>query len=537
MAVIRGLSSMLIALLALGVAAACGNNPPQIVEYSPERGTTDVSTSIPIRITFDRDVDKASVASRLHTDPASKGRIVWLNNRTLEYDHETLSTSTVYQVILEAGYRAAAGDVYQLRHHWQFTTEAPPSLQSSIPASAERDVDPSAYVNLEFSRTMDAASVLSATSIVPAVPFALRVDPNDQRRLIVAPGALLRPDADYTVTVTTAALDIDGNPLDHAQTFTFTTGAIRPLRHWVGFVAVDQGGNSTGLWMVDESRFPRQLFNDSPVDSFSWSPDGQRVMLHRTDGGWTDLTVGGIAVQLDLEAIWAAQLAPGLGYAYLDATGTLRHQALGGGDTLISAGVVEASVSPRGDRLAYLVPAGQQTEIWGYDVGLHASYRLAREPGAVSNLAWAPTGNRLAYLLQTEVSSSLRVLTLGGTSSKTTLVTGDLGPPAWLPDSVHLVLSASIQGAAGSTRRAFVLNASSPPTSLSLGIALPAAGDFDVVNPVPSPDGHQIAFVNQASGYAELWLMNADGTDPEALTRFDDQSFPYSAVSPAWTRT
>jgi len=54
----------------------------------------------------------------------------------------------------------------------------------------------------------------------------------------------------------------------------------------------------------------------------------------------------------------------------------------------------------------------------------------------------------------------------------------------------------------------------------------------DVSNPVPSPDGHQIAFISGD----QVWLMNADGTRPTALTRFDPESFPYSCLMPAWSR-
>jgi len=53
-----------------------------------------------------------------------------------------------------------------------------------------------------------------------------------------------------------------------------------------------------------------------------------------------------------------------------------------------------------------------------------------------------------------------------------------------------------------------------------------------VADPVPSPDGHQIAFVSQA----QVWLMNADGTRPTALTRFDTSTFPYTCRAPKWTR-
>src|SRR5438309_3423512 len=71
---------------ALGLSA-CGGDPPQIVDYSPQRNTIDVSTAAPVRITFDHDVDRASVESRLHLSPANGGSIERVNGHQLVYHH------------------------------------------------------------------------------------------------------------------------------------------------------------------------------------------------------------------------------------------------------------------------------------------------------------------------------------------------------------------------------------------------------------------------------------------------------------------
>jgi Tol biopolymer transport system component len=62
---------------------------------------------------------------------------------------------------------------------------------------------------------------------------------------------------------------------------------------------------------------------------------------------------------------------------------------------------------------------------------------------------------------------------------------------------------------------------------------LPADPKVDVASPVPSPDGHQLAFISSQ----QVWLMNADGTRPTPLTRLDPGAFPYSCRTPAWTRS
>jgi hypothetical protein len=527
--VVAGLSG----LLAFGVVA-CGGSPAQIVDYSPERGAQGVSTAAPIRITFDHDVDKVSVEGRLYLDPATRGSVRWTSPRQLSYEHPTLLTSTTYQVVLEGGYRDLAGNVYMLRHHWAFITEGPPNLVGSAPADAERGVDPTSYLSLDFTREMDASTLAGAITITPSVPLAVRLDPADGRRAIIAPGQLLEPSTTYTIAVSIAALDADGNQLEHPQELSFTTGSTRPLHHWVTFTAASTSDGTTGLWIVNESSFPRQLVTSGAIKSFSWSPEGDRLVVESEGEVWSVVTPGGDTVVLGFRATWAAALASGLGYVFIDDNGTLHHWSDAGAGTVIASDVSEAVVAPGGQRVAFIQLGAPGSTIWGYDVGLNARYQLAFETAPVSGLGWAPGGNRLAYLRHDASLTSLRVRSLTGPGSTTTIATGDISTPLWLPDSTHLVFAAATKVATGATlHKAFVVNVIAPPAALTAAAGLPADPGVDVSNPVPSPDGHQIAFV---SGN-QVWLMNGDGTRPTSLTTFDPTSFPYSCRTPVWTRS
>jgi len=238
-------------------------------------------------------------------------------------------------------------------------------------------------------------------------------------------------------------------------------------------------------------------------------------------------------VQLTFKGIWAAALASGMGYVFIDDSGALHRVSVDGADDVIATDVAQATVAPNGLRVVFVQGALAPNVVWGYDVGLHARYQLALDTGPVSEVSWAPSGNRIAYLrTDTPGTVSLRVRNLTGPGTTTTIASGDLGSPAWLPDSTHLVLAALIQSATGITHRAFVVNVVAPPPALSAASSLPSDPNIDLTAPVPSPDGHQIAFI---SGN-QVWLMNADGTRPTALTRFDPASFPYSCRAPAWTK-
>jgi Tol biopolymer transport system component len=177
-------------------------------------------------------------------------------------------------------------------------------------------------------------------------------------------------------------------------------------------------------------------------------------------------------------------------------------------------------------------PGASPSTVWGYDVGLRSRYELSVEPAAVRDLSWSPAGNRIAYLRQDADATALRVRNLTGQAATTTIASGDIGHPTWLPDSTHLVFAATIAAPNGAARKAFLVNVIAPPATLSGALAIPSTNSLDVANPVPSPDGHQIAFVSSD----QVWMMNADGTRPTALTRFDSASFPYSCRMPAWTR-
>jgi Bacterial Ig-like domain len=511
---------------------ACGGNPPQIVDYFPQRGAIDVSTAAPIKITFDHDVDKASVVSRLHLVPASSGTVQWESPRQLVYTHATLQASTTYQVVLDPGYRDPAGNTYSLRHHWAFLTEGPPNLAASTPSDADAGVDPAAYITLNFTREMNATSLRSAITFDPSIPFAVRLDPADGRRAIIAPSELLSPNTNYQVSVNTAALDIDGNQLGRDQTVRFTTGSPQVLKGWLAFTTSGAGGASGGLWIVNESGFPRQLFDEGAVRSFSWSPSGDRLLIQGDGETWSEFVPGSGTTQLTFKGAWAAALAPGMGYAYIDDTGLLHRQSADGSDEVISADVAQATVAPNGLRLAFVQGALAPNKVWGYDVGLRARYLLAMDTGGVSDISWAPSGNRIAYLRDDGGATSLQVKNLVGGGATTTVASGDLGTPSWLPDSTHLVVAAVTQSAGSSGHKAFVVNVVAPPTALNPGSGLPSDLNIDLSAPVPSPDGHQIAFV---SGN-QVWLMNADGTRPTALTKFDPVSFPYSCRALAWTK-
>ncbi|HEY4027902.1 MAG TPA: Ig-like domain-containing protein [Candidatus Dormibacteraeota bacterium] len=531
---------VLVTFAAAALLTACGS-PPQVLDISPQRGAVDVRSGEMIRVRFDRPMNHASVTQHFHLEPGVQGALRWNGNSEMVFEHVPFNASSQYRVVLEPGYRDAHGTTNPLRHSWTFRTEAPPSLASSSPAPGDRDVDPAAYITLTFSREVDPGSLASAIGLSPSAPFAIHQDPADARRVILAPQSLLEPRTGYSVTVSRDARDVDGNRLGAGAAVSFTTGAFRPLRHWISFIAApspESGG--TGVWIVNENKVARRLI-DGPVSAFSWSADSSRLLLRSPAGTWTDQPLDGTPAVLAFQAEWADFLAPGRGYAFLD-HGQLQLMRPDGGVIQVATGVTEATVAPGGGRLAFATRepsgSGATTEIDGYDTELRTRYRLQVEPEPVDGLAWSPDGQSLAYRLDTSETTrrQVRVRSLrDGTA--VTVVTGEVSAPVWQADRQHVFFTAVVQGPGGPVTRAFrsSVSPSSTPGTLSASSGMPAGQDVRVGSLSPSPDGHQVAFAPDGDGRAGVWEMNADGTGLTQLTDPDPGRFPYSVMGVTWT--
>ena len=524
----------LLVLLLLPLLQLACDSPPQILEITPGRGARDVPTNAPIRIRFDRALDQRSVASRFSLRPKTSGQISWEASNTLVYRHDTLDPNTQYTVSLSAGYRDAGGNANGFNHGWSFQTELPPELRVTTPGRGEGLVDPATYVGLTFSREMTADSFRSAITFSPSVPFSVRSDPADAKRVLVAPNSLLEPRTPYEISINANATDDDGNHLRPLKLH-FTTGGVRSLSRWITFVASESGAaTGSGVWMVDEAGFPR-ILEETPADAFSWSPDGANLLVRHPDLSWTDYPLGETPVSMPFSAEWAAYLGPGAGYAFL--SGRRLERLLPTGTTVtIADGVNQAAVSRDLSRIAFSQGSGAGFDIRAYDVQLRAQYRIQHEPDFVTSLTWSPNGTRLAYLVSGALPGQgvLRVKALGGSGAVTSVATGEIATPAWLANSNDITFSASVAVAGKSQQRIFRVNTALGPGQLTVAAAIGPAGDADGFLPQPSPDGHQIAFLVGAAESAQIWLMNADGTGQSRLTGFDSAAFPYSCRALHW---
>jgi TolB protein len=220
-----------------------------------------------------------------------------------------------------------------------------------------------------------------------------------------------------------------------------------------------------------------------------WSPSGQQVVFHREEGG-------GLA---------------GLFVVHADGTGARR---------LFEAATDDRSpaFSPDGTRVAFVSRRDGNPEIYVADVAAGGARRLTTSEGDDLSPAWAPDGNSLVFV-SNRAGADFGVFRVGADGSGLVKLTdsGRDAAPQVSPDGSRLAFIA-----AGDVH---VLDLSTNDRVRLTAEPTPAA------SPTWSPDAARLAFVSYRNGRAEVFTMNADGSDQRPLVTMPTGD----AVEPRWS--
>jgi dipeptidyl aminopeptidase/acylaminoacyl peptidase len=234
--------------------------------------------------------------------------------------------------------------------------------------------------------------------------------------------------------------------------------------------------------------------------------------------------------------------------------------------------LTQVSWSPDGERLVY--PAfGSDGSLALYEVNVQSPTPRALDIDVecwdIGSPTFSPDGERIAFVC----TSSFAVYAIyvmgarGGPSRRLTRVIGSPKGLAWSPDGAHLIFANDIGDGGGLwelsldgkvARVPFGEQASTPHADASgARIAYArvrervdiwrvdlksSAPDRDArrlisstriqMNPQYSPDGSRIAFQSTRSGSSEIWVADADGSNPARISSFNGPL----AGAPTWCR-
>ncbi len=558
----RWLLFLLAALLALvPLLSACGPvTPPEITAVAPAPSQGGTHTNIVFTIVFSVPMDPHSVETRLSIKSrrgkpppgcdiklAAEGRRTgcffrWSDGdrimRLLHPGHP-LAVVTTYRINVAGGIRATSGAVNDLAHSWGFSTEGGPSLSSTFPGNGG-NLGPYQAPALAFDRAMDPKAVASAVSLSPDPPGGYQVLPNPTvpGRFLLEPSRPLLPGQTYTVTVSRAALDVDGNHLQAGARFKFkVTGygsspslifpagpAVGQYSEVLATATPEQAGDPPGL---------RLLASAPSGSSYSLAvaaPDGQYLASelagrHRLEV--LDLATGKSTPVLGSTSSTMVAWSPTSQQLAFISSGALRVFTLATSQTVTLSAttsfsgplgwradgeVLAAVASAQGlaDRVALLSPS------------LSAVTYLS-PPGTTlpaQSPVWGPQGDSLAFAVGQPADPSTWLYAPGvGASPFRQLAPGQ--PVAFLSSSVVLLREPS--GAL-----ATVSTAGGPVSSL-VG---PVAGQYPAAV-ASTATGRQLAFTRLEGHYLQLYLANDGANTQDRLTAFDSTS-PLNAGPPVF---
>jgi Tol biopolymer transport system component len=163
------------------------------------------------------------------------------------------------------------------------------------------------------------------------------------------------------------------------------------------------------------------------------------------------------------------------------------------------------AVSPDGTRIAFESERDGNSEIYVMDVAGGNVVRLTNDPARDSAPAWSPDSRRIAFTSDRDNRASADVYVMNADGSGVERVTTDLAnwAPQFAPDGRRLAVQVNrdvmvLDLIDGSRRRL-------------------TAEPHDGMNPAWQPDGSRLAFVTTRNRRAEIFTMNADGTDAKVL--------------------
>lgn len=270
----------------------------------------------------------------------------------------------------------------------------------------------------------------------------------------------------------------------------------------------ERDGNAEIYVMApDGSALQRLTQNDADDMTPAWSPDGQFIVF-----------------ESDRDDPQPRKCFPNCNYNLyvMNADGSASRRL-----TTFPGPEGHASWSPDGARVVFEADRNGDGKGELYTVSISGGEPQPLLDDKYNNRAadWSPDGRQLAFMSDRDGALDIYVMDSDGSAIKKIVDTGvnDYFPD-WSPDGQQLAFFAADWPTV--KQDIYVVNADG--SGLRKLTDTPRTVDED---PRWSPDGRQIVFQSDRSGAFDIYMMNADGSNPQPLTRNAGQNY-----WPDWTK-
>lgn len=236
-----------VALLLLALMAGCGSGDgvgsgnlvtdttaPTISVTAPADTALAVAPNANVTATFSEAMDAATIPTTFTLTQAGVpvgGAVTYTGTIAKFNPTNDLTPGLLYVATVSTGAKDLAGNALAAAKTWSFTAgtttdTAAPAVSASVPADTTTGIAINANITATFDEVMDASTITTSTFTLAqgGTPVAGAVSYLGTTA-IFNPTNDLTPNLLYTATLTTGVMDLAGNALAVAKTWSFTTGA------------------------------------------------------------------------------------------------------------------------------------------------------------------------------------------------------------------------------------------------------------------------------------------------------------------------
>jgi hypothetical protein len=235
---VKSIQIWILVVLSALLMAACGRErvglvSPIVISTNPANLATGVPLTQIVTATFNTAMNPTTINTVTFTvaapgGAALMGAVTFSGTTATFTPAANLLPSTVYTGTITTGATDSVGIPLAAAFVWTFTTGTIPRVTSTIPANGATGVPLNQKISATFSEAMNSATITTATftlagpgatAVAGAVTYVAGSD-----TAIFAPTANLTASTLYTATITTGAMNPQGNALPANFVWTFTTG-------------------------------------------------------------------------------------------------------------------------------------------------------------------------------------------------------------------------------------------------------------------------------------------------------------------------
>ncbi len=205
--------------------------PPRLLMHTPVLGE-ELPLDVPIELTFDQPMDRASVEGALSITPTVAGKFTWRDERTLAFAPERQwERGRRYRVTVAATARNAEGTPMEEAISFDFSTVGFLTVSAVQPTPGVTEVPPDTAVTVVFNRPVVPLTAIGEQAQLPdpvtfMPPVAGKGEWLNTSIYIFRPEEAFLPSTEYTARVAAGLTDTTGGVLEKDYTWKFTT--IRP---------------------------------------------------------------------------------------------------------------------------------------------------------------------------------------------------------------------------------------------------------------------------------------------------------------------